>query len=102
MPREAVARSARRATSATEIVYALSSTGCDIRYVRGAHGIQVVDASARRLLARRAAEGAAHARLAIARPETAAHLLGWYTDTTPREFVARRALLRLSIPAQAL
>src|SRR3954454_1689077 len=36
MPREAVVRSARRATSATEIVYALSSTGCDIRYVRGA------------------------------------------------------------------
>ncbi|MGZ4337106.1 MAG: polysaccharide deacetylase family protein, partial [Gaiellaceae bacterium] len=86
---------AGRPPAITELAFRLESAGYAPRYFADAHGVRQSDKRRRRLLAERADEGAAHAELSKRHHAMTPRLLGWFTDTTPREVILRRSVLAL-------
>ena len=80
-----------------ELTFRLERAGYVARYLADAHGIRRSEKEGRQLIAERADEGAAHADLSSRNQAMTPRLLGWFTDTTPREVIFRRLVLALRV-----
>jgi peptidoglycan/xylan/chitin deacetylase (PgdA/CDA1 family) len=81
----------------TELAFRLELAGYVARYLAAAQGVRRSERHGRQLLTERAHEGAAHAELSIRNQAMTPRLLGWFTDTTPREVLFRRLVLALRV-----
>lgn len=80
-----------------ELAFHLELAGYVAHYLADAHGIRRSETHGRQLIAERAYEGAAHADLSSRNQAMTPRLLGWFTDTTPREVIFRRLVLAFRV-----
>jgi peptidoglycan/xylan/chitin deacetylase (PgdA/CDA1 family)/GT2 family glycosyltransferase len=85
-----------------EIAFRLTRSGCAPRYLPRAEALHDDGKPGRAALADQERFGAVATRLSERHPAMRARLLGWFTDSTPRETVLRLILLRLRAPSAAL
>jgi peptidoglycan/xylan/chitin deacetylase (PgdA/CDA1 family)/glycosyltransferase involved in cell wall biosynthesis len=85
-----------------EAAFRLSQAGCEPRYLPRAEALHDDGKPGERVLADQERFGAVAARFAAERPAMRRRLLGWFSDTTPREITLRLVLIRLGVPSRWL